>query len=164
VPEYGIFTKPDAERIAETVRQFQATPGVRSVLRVPQQIRHDPPGGTCSCVTVHELTVQGTATSGSFTVDIGVDDGGGIDTETKTIQYDDTAAEVQTTLETHASITSGDIDCKGGPLPGNAIQIVYLTTGNLNRYQPQPVINTNSLAGTNPVPKTATLTSFDWEA
>lgn len=60
--------------------------------------------------------------------------------------FDDTAAEVETELETHSEITSGDVDVTGGPLPDTAVVIEF--TGDLANTAILPVaVDHGSLTG-----------------
>ena len=84
--------------------------------------------------------------------------------ETLEINYDDTAAEIETEFETHTLIASGDISVIGGPLPDAAVYVVFLADGDLNRAQTLPAPDSSSLTGTNPVAKVAYMTNYDWES
>lgn len=123
-------------------------------------------GGGCDCITVIEIKFEGSVTGGTVIFDVGIDDGGGVDTENVTLNFDDTASEVQTAFEGHSSIAASgaDITVKGGPLPGGSVYIVFKSSGNLNREQPLPTVDTNSLTGTNVVIKSSYMTNADWEA
>jgi hypothetical protein len=66
--------------------------------------------------------------------------------ETLTFNYDDTAAEVQTELETHSEIASGDVTVTGGDFPDATIQIEFVS--NLaHTYVPLPTSDWNGLTG-----------------
>lgn len=87
---------------------------------------------------VQTLTVTGTPTGGSLTVGFGA--------STAVIAYNDTAANVQTTLRAVPEIGSDGVTVSGGPLPGTPIVVTFGgRAGNL----PQPVftIVANNLAG-----------------
>lgn len=71
-------------------------------------------GGTDEVQTV---TVAGSPAQGTFSLTFGGD--------TATINYDDTAAEVETALEALSSIGSGNVSCAGGPLPGTAVTVTF---------------------------------------
>lgn len=70
---------------------------------------------------IQVLTIFGSPTGGTFDLDVTVDG----TTETVVIDFDATAAEVETQLETHSEIASGDVDCSGGDFPDVAIQIEF---------------------------------------
>lgn len=162
----GVFRENDAKRVARATRIVEGAPG--TFLRVPERIpRTAPGGGDCTCVTVHEIKFEGSVTGGSVTMAVGIDpDGMGADVENIVIAYDDTAAEVQTAYEGHSNIagSGADITVQGGQLPDAAVYIVFLSTGALNRNQPLPTVNTNSLTGTNVKIKSSYMTNADWEA
>ena len=126
-------------------------------------------GGDCSCVTVHELVMVGTPTGGTIILNVGVDDGtgGGVTTESVTLNFDSSAASAQTAFEGHSKIAASgaDIKVKGGPFPAGALYIVYKSSGDLNRDQPIPTTGTNSLTGgTSPHLEYRYVTNQDWEA
>lgn len=76
------------------------------------------------CIDVNEvqtITITGSPTGGTFPLTY--------QGQTATIDYDFTAAEVQTALETLSSIGSGNVSCTGGPLPGTAVDVEF--TGDL---------------------------------
>ena len=68
------------------------------------------------------ITTTGTPSEGTFTLTY---DG----QTTSDLDYDSTAAEVDTALEALSNIDAGDVTCTGGPLPGTAIDVEF--TGNL---------------------------------
>lgn len=67
---------------------------------------------------VQTLTITGTPTGGVFTLTFDSQ-------ETSDIDYDATAAEVQTALEGLSNVEPGDVVCAGGPLPGTAVTITF---------------------------------------
>lgn len=67
------------------------------------------------------INVFGSPTGGTFDLDVTVDG----TTETMTFNWDDTAAEVETELETHSKIASGDVDCTSGPFPDAAVKVEF---------------------------------------
>ena len=80
-------------------------------------------GGGASCPAqnaIHALHVFGSPTGGTFTLDLTV-----TSSDTVTMNWDDTAAEVQTALETHTDITSGDVTVTGGPFPDASVIIEF---------------------------------------
>ena len=161
----GIIPSEDAfGRIRATVKHYERTQPTRKARRMPR--RRALGGGSCSCVTVHEIRYEGAVTSGtvSFSVAIWTDDVPTVDTDTLVLNWDDTAAEVQTTWETHSGIAASgaDILVIGGPLPSVAVYIVFKSTGALNRHHPLP-IPTSSLVGTNARCKVAYMGDANWE-
>ena len=65
--------------------------------------------------------LRGGPGSGTFDITITVNSSG----EVLTLDYDVTAAEFQTALETHTQVTSGDVECSGGPFPNDPIIIEW---------------------------------------
>lgn len=162
--DYGIFRSGDAKRIAAATRRVEGTP--RQYIRVPEQISRRYGGGGCSCLNVHEIKIEGSATGGTFTLDVTVKDNSGTTTTatTSTIARNATAATVQTAYEGLAAIVSGDVEVRGGPLPNTAVYVVFERSGNFSRYhQDPPVPDSTSLTGTNPICKAAQVTSVNWE-
>jgi hypothetical protein len=116
--DFGIFRTADAKRIAAATRRVEGT--ARTYLRVPERVpRHS--GGCGTCPEVHEITTTGSPSSGTATLTYIID---GV-SDTVTINYDDTAAEVLTAMETHSNVASGDVVCTQGPLPADAIYIRF---------------------------------------
>lgn len=160
----GIIPSPESwANIKAAVRHIQRHQPVRKARRMPRR-RKLGGGGDCSCVTVHEIGTNGAVTGGTVILDVAIDTGSGVVTDDITLNWDDTASEVQTAFEGHSDIAPGDILVKGGPLPDTAVYVVYLSSGNLNRDQSPPTLNTNSLTGTNVRIKTGYMTCHDWEA
>lgn len=124
-------------------------------------------GGSCACVTVHEIRLEGAVTSGTFTLDVTIIDADAneVNETLGNFNWDDTAAEVQTEYETHSEIAASgaDIAVLGGPFPNVAVYIVFHSFGSLNRHQPLPV-PTSSLVGTNARVKVAYMGDANWEA
>jgi hypothetical protein len=82
-------------------------------------------GGSCPAQNaIHALHVFGGPTGGTFTLGLTV-----TSTDTITMNWDDTAAEVKTAFETHTDITTGDVTVTGGPFPDASVVIEF--TGNL---------------------------------
>lgn len=163
--DYGIFTVGDARKLAEGYGRVKGTP--RNVLGVPHRPARAPSGGgDCTCLTVHEIATNGAVTGGTVILNVAIDDGASVTTESVTLDWNDTAADVQTAYEGHSKIAASgaDILVKGGPLPDTAVYVVFKTSGALNRDHPPPTLNTNSLTGTNVRIKTGYMTCADWEA
>lgn len=80
-------------------------------------------GGAPNVNEVQWVQITGTPTGGTFTLSF---DGQG---PTNAIAFDATASEVQTRLEIDLSnITSGDVVCTNGPLPGNVVKVEFAGT------------------------------------
>lgn len=150
---YGVFRTEDAKRIARATRAVEGAPG--TFVRIPERIPRIVGGSSAAetCPEVHELSTTGSPTSGTadLTYIIGSSD-------TVTINYDDTAAEIVTAMETHAGVASGDVACTGGPLPAVAIYIIF--RNNLaNTVFALPSISDSISGGDLRVRKAA---SYDW--
>lgn len=75
------------------------------------------------CIDVNEvqtITITGSPTGGTFPL---VYQG-----QTATIDFDFTAAEVQSGLEGLSGIGSGNVSCTGGPLPGTPVDVEFQGT------------------------------------
>jgi len=80
-------------------------------------------GGGCSSQNCKlQIHVFGGPTGGTFDFDLTVN---GVE-ETLTLNYDDTAAEVKTELETHSEIAVDDVTVTDGPLPSATIEIEFV--------------------------------------
>lgn len=89
-----------------------------------------------------QITILGSPTGGTFDLDLNVLG----TTETLTFNWDDTATEVDTELDTHTNIADGDVEVTGGPFPDAAINIEF--KGELARHRmPAPTIDFGSLTG-----------------
>lgn len=87
---------------------------------------------------VQTITITGSPTGGTFPLTY--------QGQTATIDFDYTAAEVQTDLEALSSIGSGNVSCSGGPLPGTAVAVEFqgdLANTNVNKL----LTNSASLTG-----------------
>lgn len=134
---------PDREsfqRIAKATKHYEQhyiNPGLRE-----EKVVRAGRGGCRSRNEIWQITVLGTPTGGTFDVDMNVLG----TTETMQFNFDDTSTEVNTELETHTKIASGDVTVSGGPLPDAAITIEF--TGDLANHEfPVPVIDFASLTG-----------------
>lgn len=79
-------------------------------------------GGRCKAQNeIQQVTVFGGPTGGTFDLYLTLN----ATQETVTINFDDTAAEVETALEGHSEATAGDFDVTGGPLPDATIEITF---------------------------------------
>ena len=100
-------------------------------------------GGGCKAENCKiQLTMTGTPTGGTFDTDLTVNDA----EVTLTFNFDDTAAEVKTELETHTEIAVDDVTVTGGPFPDATIEIEFvenLKNGKINL----PVSDWGSLTG-----------------
>lgn len=159
--KFGTMTVPDMKRVARATRIVEGSP--RTYLHVPERVPRNV-GGGCSCLTVHEIRIEGSVTSGTFTLGVGINDGSTITTETLTFNWNNTSTEVQTEYETHSKIAASgaDILVKGGPFPNVAVYVVFLSTGAINFSQPLPLPDAAGLSGTNVRVKVAYMTDADW--
>lgn len=101
-------------------------------------------GGGCEDRNeIWKFIIGGSPTAGSFTFDLNVLG----TTEEMEFQFDDTATEVQTELETHTKIASGDVLVTGGPFPDVDIQIEF--QGDLANHlmSPPTTIDFSGLTG-----------------
>lgn len=100
-------------------------------------------GGGCeSANAIIHVTIAGSPTGGTFDWPLEVNDS----EETMQFDWDATAAEVKTELETHSEIAEGDVSVSGGPFPDAAIQIEF--TGDLaNTPIKLPIPSFASLTG-----------------
>ena len=113
--KYGLFRVDDAKQVARATRIVLGSPG--TFVRVPERVSRMQRVATDYCPEVHEITTTGSPSSGTATLTYTINGTG----DTITINWDDTAAEVQTAFETHSAVTSGDVVCSGGPLPSVAV-------------------------------------------
>lgn len=74
-----------------------------------------------ACPEVHEITTTSSPTSGSASLLYDIDGVSGA----VTVNWDDTASEVQTAMEAHANVDPGDVVCFGGPLPRVAVYVRF---------------------------------------
>ena len=98
------------------------------------------------------LSIGGNPTGGTFTLTFSGQ-------TTAAIQFNATAAQVQTALTALSSIGAGNLTCASGPLPGSSVTITF--TGAL-APGPQPVItvgNNGLTGGTTPSPAVAHTTT-----
>jgi len=80
-------------------------------------------GGGCKAQNCKlQIHIFGGPTGGTFDFDLTINDV----EETLTLNYDDTAAEVKTELETHSEIESGDVTVTDGPLPSATVEIEFV--------------------------------------
>jgi len=98
---------------------------------------------------IQQITITGTPTGGTFTLTF-------VGVTTGPIDFDATAAEVDTALEALSLIGAGDVTCTGGPLPGTAVDCEF--TGALaNTNVPQMIPDGTLLTGgTSPTVSVAT--------
>lgn len=159
----GVIPSPEAwTEIVDTVRHTRVNRPVRKARRSPR--RRNVGGGGDECLTVYELQTGGTVSGGTVVLNVTIDNGTSSVGDTITIDWNESASGALTAFEAHSDIASGDIAVKGGPFPDGALYIVFLSTGNLNRYQALPTINTFSFTGTNPKIKLSYASNADWEA
>lgn len=152
--KYGVFSVPDAKRIAAATKRVEGSPG--TFVRVPERVSRLQRVATDSCPEVHEVTTSGSPSSGTATLTYVINSV----SDTVTINYDDTAAEVLTAMETHSQVTAGDVVCFGGPLPSVAVYIKF--AGNLaNTVVDLPSISDSITGGDVRMRKAA---SYRWGA
>lgn len=137
----GVIPSDDAfRRIQRTVRHFE-----KSYINTPKRGEKVVRAGRGGCRNRNEkwaLTIGGTPTGGTFDMDLNVLG----TTETMQFNFDHTSAEVQTELETHTNIASGDVTVTGGPFPDADIMIEF--TGDLaNHAMDKPPIDFAALTG-----------------
>lgn len=115
------LTKDAMDRVSKAVLAHERRPGANDTRhrgRYPIGV-----GGSCPDRNeIHQLTVLGSPTGGTFDMDLTLN---GV-TETLTFNYDDTSTEVNTELETHSEAASGDFTVTGGPFPNATMQIEYI--------------------------------------
>lgn len=98
--------------------------------------------GCASQSAILDVSVLGSPTGGTFDIDLQVDG----TTETMTFAYNATAAAVQTELETHTKIASGDVAVTGGPFADATMRITF--QGNrANEHVAIPTADWSSLTG-----------------
>lgn len=74
------------------------------------------------CPNAFRIIVVGNPTTGTFDLTLELPDG----SDTLTLNWDDTAAEVQTAIESHAHWSSDyDVETADGPFPTNSISIQF---------------------------------------
>ena len=96
---------------------------------------------------VYSLAIDGTVSGGTFTLTYSAQTTGAID-------YDATAAEVQTALEALSNIGVGDVRCTGGPLDSDPVIITF--TGDLGD---QTITLTGTFSSLTAAPGTSAVTS-----
>jgi len=124
----GVFTEQDARKVASaTSITLSGKRSVRNMLRVSWMPPRSP-GGVCACVTVWAMGIRGGPSGGSFSCDVTIDTGSGLDTDTLSFNFDDIESEIQTTLETHSGIAASgvDVDVKFGTFPYTDCAVVFL--------------------------------------
>lgn len=84
-------------------------------------------GSSCPAQNdIQDITVFGVPTGGTFTWTLTV----GVTTTGITLDYNDTAAAVQSAIIAgHSQVSSGDVSCSGGPFPTSTVRVEF--QGNL---------------------------------
>lgn len=121
---------------------------------------------TEGCLTVHEILIQGSASGGTFDLEVTIVDSDDNDvTETLAdIPYNCTNAQMLAKYNSHSLIASGDVTVRGGPLPNTALYVVFTRSGELvGIHQDPPVPDSGDLTGVNAVVKCNQVTSYDWD-
>jgi hypothetical protein len=67
---------------------------------------------------VQTISITGTPDGGTFTLTYD-------DQTTTALDFDSTAAEIDTALEALSNIGAGDVTCAGGPLPGTPVTVTF---------------------------------------
>lgn len=114
IPTKGAFRRISA--VTKYVEQTFRNPGLKGekVVRTRQR-----------CVNRNEiwkLKITGTPTGGDFEFPLTVNSV----TETITLNFDDTAAEVKTAFALHSELASTDLDTSGGPFPSAEIGVEFI--------------------------------------
>lgn len=118
--EEGFTLGPRAIAQIRRLVWAEATKVVQSVAPVRGRWQR---GGGCNTQNCKlQIHVFGGPTGGTFDFDLTVN---GVE-ETLTLNYDDTATEVKTELETHSEIAVDDVIVTDGPLPSATIEIEFV--------------------------------------
>lgn len=136
-----IPTKNAFARIVKATKHFEQT-HINPGLREEKVVRARRAGGCSPRNEIWQLTIFGTPTGGSL--DLGVNVLG--TTETITLDFDMTDAEVQTEFEGHSEIGAGNVECSGGPFPDSAILVEFIDDL-ANHAFPVPAIDFSGLTG-----------------
>ncbi|MGE0342555.1 MAG: phage tail tube protein [Porticoccaceae bacterium] len=97
---------------------------------------------TAGVSEVQTITISGTPTGGTFTLTFRGQ-------TTAAIDFDATAAEVETAFEALSTVGAGNGTCAGGPLPGTPVTVTF--SGDLAASNPPIITAVSSLTGgTNP--------------
>lgn len=100
-------------------------------------------GGPCPDRNeIHQITILGKPTGGTLSITLTVNSVA----ETDTVDWDATASEVKTALETHAQIAVDDIEVTGGPFPNATMQIEFVENLAATAIA-LPILNWASLTG-----------------
>lgn len=151
----GVIPSREAwEQIVGTVQHVGRHQPRRKARRMPRRRNVGSAGGDCP--EVHEITTTGSPSAGTATLTYVLD---GV-SDTVTINWDDTATEVKTAMETHSNVTAGDVVVTGGPLPAVAVYIRF-AADLANLSMPLPSIADSITGGDLRLRKA---TSYDWEA
>lgn len=137
---YG-FDEEGFRRVRKATRRVLGSPR-----KGAQQRRQPAIVGGKGCEDRNEIwkfIIGGSPTGGSLTFDLNVLG----TTEEMEFQFDDTAAEVTTELETHTNIASGDVNVTGGPFPDVDMTIEF--QGDLAKHlmDPPTTIDFSGLTG-----------------
>jgi hypothetical protein len=92
---------------------------------------------------IHQLTLIGSPTTGTLELSFTID----AVTDSVTLNYDDTASEVEDQMETHSEVGAGQVSVSGGPLPDATITIEFTGTLAGTAILP-PVLTWGTLSGT----------------
>ena len=104
-------------------------------------------GGSCPTRNEKWMIQLVGATSDDFDISLTIN---GV-TETITIAYNATAAQVKTAFETHSELVSTDLETEGGPLPNTSVNVEFV--GTQAGKSIIPISITNNLGGTGAKPE-----------
>lgn len=155
----GVIPSPEAwEILKDVARDVRRNRATRKARRMPRRRTSGGGGGTCACEEVHEFFTTGTLTGGTWSISYNI---GGSTESISSIDDATTAAQLQTAIEGHSEVASGDIVCFGGPFPDVAIYCKFI--GDLSSTNiPLPAPNSGSLTGTAPRVKVRKASAYDW--
>lgn len=117
----GVIPSEDAfERISRATKHYEQTYNNRVLKGTKKKV----PGRGRGCVKRNEVwqfTIGGSPTGGTWDLFLNVLG----TTETLTFDWDMDATDIQTELETHTNIASGDVQVTGGPFPNASLTIEF---------------------------------------
>lgn len=125
------FTEGAARKVVQATKIVLGSHNETGRRRGP---RDDVGGGGCETQnTIWDITVFGSPTGSTLTLPVEINNV----EEDIVLNWNDDAADVETALEGHSEIGSGDVSVTGGPFPNATIRIEL--TGDLaNQYFLQP--------------------------
>jgi hypothetical protein len=115
-------------------------------------------GGECACEEVHEFTTTGAVTGGTWSMQYTINS---VTESISSLDDQIDADALQTAIEGHSEVASGDVECFGGDFPDTALYCKF--TGNLaNMNIPLPALDSSSLTGTGAKVKVRKASAYDW--